>query len=91
MQQPSPKVYVEVNVHFTKEGQMRPRSLVWEDGVTYDIDRVKKVRPSHAERAGGQGDRYTIIVNGRERYLFFEHNADFGNQDVGRWFLERRE
>ena len=84
------KVYVSVNVFFTKSGQMRPRSLVWKDGREYEIDRVKDIRPAHAERAGGQGDRYTIIVNGQVRYIFFEHNPEYGHQNVGRWFVEGR-
>lgn len=87
----SAKVYVDVTVEFDADGRMYPRSLIWEDGMAYEIDRVKGVRPAHAERAGGQGDRYTIMVNGRERYLFFEHNADFGGSNIGRWFVERRE
>ena len=84
------RVYVAVNVDFTEDGRMLPRSLVWEDGCTYEIDRVKDVRPAYAERAGGQGDRYTIMVNGQESYIFFEHHPDYGHRNVGRWFLERR-
>ena len=86
----SPKVYVPVTVFFTEAGQMRPRTLEWEDGCKYRIDRVKDIRPTYAERAGGQGDRYTIIVNGHESFIFFEHNPEYGHQDVGRWFVERR-
>lgn len=87
----SPKVYVEVDVEFSKEGDMRPHFLVWEDGSVYTIDKIKDVRPAHAAKAGGQGDRYTIMVNGQERYLFFEHNSDFGNKKPGRWFIERKD
>ena len=86
----SAKVYVAVNVHFTEEGRMLPRSLVWEDGLEYEIDRVKDIRPTYAQKAGGQGDRYTIMVNGRERYIFFEHSPEYGMKCVGRWFCERR-
>lgn len=85
------KVYVQVRVEFSPNGRMLPRSLTWEDGCEYAIDRVKDVRPSYAARAGGHGDRYTILVEGREKYLFFERNADSSNQNVGRWFLERKE
>ena len=91
MRERSLKVYVDVNVDFDTDGHMYPRSLTWEDGEKYEIDRVKAVRPAHAERAGGQGDRYTVMVAGREKYLFFEHSTDYGNQDVGRWFFERKE
>lgn len=86
----TPKVYVVVNVDFSQEGEMIPRSLVWEDGCTYEIDRVKNVRPSHAEKAGGQGDRYTIVVNGHESLLFFEHSPEYGSKNTGRWFVERK-
>ena len=91
MRERSLKVYVDVNVDFDTDGHMYPRSLKWEDGEKYEIDRVKAVRPAPAERAGGQGDRYTVMVAGREKYLFFEHSTDYGNQDVGRWFVERKE
>lgn len=85
------KVYVQVGVIFREDGTMLPRSLVWEDGRRYAIDRVVAVRPAHAERAGGQGDRYTVMVGGQQRYLFFEHSMDAGDRNVGRWFIERRE
>lgn len=86
----SSKVYVAVNVDFTNEGGMLPRSLVWEDGFEYEIDRVKDVRPSNAQKAGGQGDRYTIIIRQQESYLFFEHNLEYGHKNPGRWFVERK-
>ena len=91
MQKKPLKVYVDVTVDFDTDGRMFPRTLTWEDGVRYEIDTIKDVRPAHAERAGGQGDRYTIMVAGREKYLYFEHNTDYGNKDVGRWFVERKE
>jgi hypothetical protein len=40
-------------------------------------------------KAGGQGDRYTIRVSGREKYLFFERNASTLGNNIGRWFVER--
>lgn len=89
--QKSIKVYVSVRVEFDAAGQMYPRAIVWEDGRVYEIDRVLHVRPAYAARAGGQGDRYTIRLNGQETQLFFEHNADYGSSITGRWFVERRE
>ena len=46
------------------------------------------VRPTYAERAGGQGDRYKVIVDNRERYLYFEHSTAVGEPVTGRWFVE---
>ncbi len=85
------KVYVKVGVIFREDGTMLPRSLTWEDGRKYPIDRVLHVRPAYAERAGGQGDRYTVMVAGQQRYLFFEHSMEMGDIHVGRWFIERKE
>ena len=73
------------------DGLMLPRLITWEDGMKYEVDRVIDVRPGYAAKAGGQGDRYTIMVSGKETYLFFEHNTDYGSRDLGRWFVERRE
>lgn len=81
------KVYVQVKVDFTPEGQMRPRELQWEDGRKYEIDRVLAVKQAAEQRCGGQGDRYTIVINGRERYLFFERNASITGDNIGRWFV----
>lgn len=64
------KVYVEVTVSFRPDGVILPREIVWEDGRHYDIDRVSDIRQSASAKVGGQGDRYTIIVNGKPKYLF---------------------
>jgi hypothetical protein len=83
------KVYLRVSVEFTKEGDMIPTSLVWEDGRKYAIDRVLSVRPAPALKAGGQGDRYEIMVGGKSRYIWFAHNEDIADKRVGWWFAER--
>ncbi len=91
MNQESPvKTYVDVRVDFHADGRMYPVSIEWEDGHVYEIDRVLDVRPAYAARAGGQGDRYTVRMNDQTTYLFFEHNADFGSQILGKWFVERK-
>lgn len=84
------KVYVSVNVEFTESGIMLPRMITWEDGRKFDIDRVTDIRQAVAMKAGGQGDRYTIIVNGRQSYLFFERSANLTGNYLGRWFVERK-
>lgn len=69
---------------------MLPRSVEWEDGKHYDIDRVKDIRPSYAAKAVGQGDRYTILVNGQITYLYFERSTNLTGNVIGRWFVERK-
>lgn len=86
----SAKVYVPVKAVFTDDGSIRPVAIAWEDGSVYTVDKVKEVRPAAAMKAGGQGDRYTVVINGRESYLFFERNNSITGNNLGRWFVERR-
>lgn len=82
------RLYLNVRVDFTEEGMMLPRSFVWTDGETYEIDRVLDCVAAPALKAGGQGDRYKLEIRGKIRYLFFEHNSDCGSANLGRWFME---
>ncbi len=85
------KVYVSVKADFRDDGVMLPRSIIWEDGTEYDIDRIKDIRQAAAIRAGGQGDRYTIMVSGKQSFLFFERSPNQTGNNIGRWFVERRD
>lgn len=84
------KVYVQVMVAFTEDGQMRPRMLLWEDGHKYKIDRVLDIKQAAAMRCGGQGDRYTVRIDNKETYLYFERSTALTGNNIGRWFVERR-
>ena len=87
-QQNNLKVYVQVNVDFREDGVMLPREIIWEDGVTHEINKVTRICQAAAMRAGGQGDHYTIKVRGKESDLFFERSANQTGNNIGRWFLE---
>lgn len=84
------KVYVAVNASFDENGRIIPKSLVWEDGRKYLIDKVTDIRQAAAMKAGGQGDRYTIFINGIQSYLFFERSTNLTGNVIGRWFVERK-
>ena len=84
------KVYVAVKASFREDGMLIPFELTWEDGHIYVIDKVIDIRQAAAMKAGGQGDRYTIMVNGRQSYLFFERNTNLTGNNIGRWFVERK-
>lgn len=75
------KVYVDVIAEFSKEGDLVPKSFRWEDGQVYEIERVKDVRRAASLKAGGVGMRYTCVIGGQEKYLFYE--------DSNMWFMER--
>ena len=84
------KVYVAVKADFRDDGVMLPREITWEDGKRYSIDRVVDIRQAAARKAGGQGDRYTVVIEGKKTYLFFERSADITGTNIGRWFVERK-
>ena len=90
MASPNPKVYVAVKAEFNEEGIMLPRELTWEDGTRYEIDRVLDIRQAAAMKAGGQGDRYTVRIKGKQSYLFFERSTNQTGNQLGRWFVERK-
>lgn len=76
----SNKVYVDVLAEFSKDGLLIPREITWEDGRKYEITRVKDKRRAASTRAGGVGERYTCVVDGKEIFLFYEDN--------NMWFME---
>jgi hypothetical protein len=83
---PNPfKVYVDVNEDRLSDGSLRPRALVWQDGVRYPIDQILDIRPAASLKAGGVGMRYTVRIGRNQRYLFFEEDGG-----TGRWFVEGR-
>ena len=73
------KVYIGVNLHVNPDGSVRPTSIIWEDGNRYKIDRVRFAVPRASTKVGGRGLMYTVMIEGKERYLFDEG---------GRWFVE---
>ena len=74
------KVYVNVMAEFTKDGNLMPRTIIWEDGTNYEIQRINDCRRAASLRAGGVGLRYTCVIGGQEKYLFYEDN--------NMWFVE---
>ena len=73
------KIYVAVTVKIYETGDIRPLAIIWEDGEVYEIDRVRYITPAASLKVGGRGIRYTVMIEGKERYLFDED---------GRWFVE---
>ncbi len=82
------KLYVNVLASFREDGLLLPREIIWEDRRHFEIDRVTDIRQAASMKVGGHGDRYTIMVCGRQRYLFFERNASICGNNIGKWFVE---
>lgn len=76
------KVFVDVLVKYTKEGQKIPLTVIWENGKRYDIDKITDIRNSASLKAGGQGLRYKCRINNHETFLWLEE---------GKWFVEAKD
>lgn len=73
--------YVDVILLNRADGSKRPMYVVWEDGIKYEIDRIKHICKAASTKVGGTGLRYTIVVNGQETFIF---------EDDNRWFVEAK-
>lgn len=73
------KVYVEVVARFDTQGNLTPLSITWEDGRTFEIDRVLDVRRAASTKAGGVGLRFCCRILGKEKRLYYEDP---------RWYVE---
>ena len=71
------KAVVKVLVVVAPDRTKTPVSLTFED----PIDRVCGRRRAAATKVGGTGIRYTIMIGGRQTYLF---------EDEDQWFVEAK-
>lgn len=76
------KVYVGVLAEHSPEGTVTPLRITFEDGKTYEIDRLRHRIRAGATKVGGTGIRYTVVIGRHETYLF---------EDDGRWFVEAKD
>jgi hypothetical protein len=86
-------IYVKVNAEFMEDGSIYPRIIFWEGNETckaYEIDLVLDYQPGTERKEPGQDDRYTVLVNGRRKHLFFERNLSLQGNNIGRWYVERK-
>lgn len=73
------KTFITVLAEHNPKGEIKPLSIIWEDGRKYSVDKVLDVRIAASLKMGGQGRRYTCRIHGKEVYLF---------HDSGQWFIE---
>ena len=73
------KINLEVNAKFDLDGNIKPTSIVWEDGRVFAVDRILDVRRAASLAAGGVGMRYICRICGKTVTLFNDEN---------KWFME---
>lgn len=73
------KQYISVTAQFDSDGNILPLKIHWDDGRTFEIDRITDVRYAASLKAGGAGIRYTCRIKQVLKYIYLEEN---------RWFIE---
>ena len=76
------KAYVSVNLDVDKEGVLNPRFIRWDNDLIFQIDQILYKCRASSKKVSGGGIRYTVLIKGRESFLFHEGN---------KWFVEARE
>lgn len=66
-------VYVKVAVEFQKNGPMIPKTIEWEDGRTFEIQRVLDDDGTMTY----PGVKYVCLVNGQKVHLIYDQNNRF--------------
>lgn len=75
-----PQIKLNIIVQHTPEGEAIPKTIIWEDGRKFSIDRVLDKRKSAALKCGGIGTRYICKICGKEIPIF---------EEDGVWFIEK--
>lgn len=76
------KEYVSVNLDVDQNGGVHPSFIRWTNGRIYQIDQQKYKCRAASPRVSGGGIGYTVMIHGKETFLFSEGN---------KWFVEAKE
>ena len=71
------KVAVAVNCTVDKDGNISPNRITWDDGRTWDIERV--LHTCSSPDMSFEGIRYTVLIGGAEKYLYRDHSMWYVN------------
>lgn len=66
------KRFVEVIAKYDIDGNIRPLTIIFEDGRKFNIDRILDMRQAASLKSGGLGIRYTCIILNKQIYLYYE-------------------
>lgn len=81
------KVYLEVELKCTVQGEIIPTAIIWQDGRRFEIDKILDVKRRASLKAGGVGIRYECMIEGSIKYLFME-DIEFNRLSGAKWFVE---
>ena len=71
--------FIDVFAKMTADGVPKPLSIIWEDGRSFEVDKIMDIRKKASTKGGGAGTRYLVRIKGSEKFLFLN---DY------KWFIE---
>ena len=74
------KKYIRIVVEFERDGTLLPIRIIWDNGAEYPISKILDVRYFSSERERASGIKYTCLIRGKTREIFF---------DRSRWYVSR--
>ncbi len=74
------KIELDILVEHTKDGRALPKTILWDDGRRFDIDKILDIRQAASLKCGGAGMRYICKICGKQVVIFDEE---------GKWFIEK--
>ena len=77
------KKYVDVVSFTSADGLVTPKTIIWEDGRRFRIDKVTERRQAHSLKVGGTGMRYTVLIGGKQTHVWYDDYR-------GAWFVEAK-
>jgi hypothetical protein len=75
------KQYVEVNADHKIDGSVEPQKIILRDRPAFIVDDVKDVTKVAVHSKFATTNRYTVVVEGKETFLY---------EDGGRWFVKMK-
>ncbi len=72
------KNFVKVIVSFDCDGTLTPNIIIWNEKQRFNIDKITDIRYTSSPQDEKAGIRYTCLIHGQQRYLFYENS---------RWFV----
>lgn len=84
------RIYIRVIGLFETSGVLTPKKIEVPGEGVFKIEQVLGMRTLKSTKTGGVGFRYTIVINGRWSYLYFEPADELTGNHLGSWFISKQ-
>lgn len=73
------KRFIKVIASFDSDGNMTPKLIIWDEKRQFSVDKITDIRYTDSPQNQNAGIRFTCIIHGKQKYLYFEQS---------RWFVK---